>query len=174
MIIWINGAFGVGKTSVANVLHQRIAGSFLYDPENAGNFIRNNLPESMWEDDFQDYPLWRELNYQMLHKIALAYPKPIIVPMTIVNAMYYEETIARLQKDTIDVRHFVLRASEDTLMQRLLGRNEKPGGWCFQQVSRCVAAFEKDICGIPICTENKGVEDIATEILHQSSYCFFS
>ncbi|HBD65376.1 MAG TPA: tunicamycin resistance protein, partial [Clostridiales bacterium] len=44
MIIWINGAFGSGKTQTANELHRRIKNSYVYDPENIGFFIRDNIP----------------------------------------------------------------------------------------------------------------------------------
>ncbi|HHT7657751.1 TPA: P-loop NTPase fold protein [Streptococcus suis] len=33
MIIWLNGPFGVGKTTLANILHKRIENSYLYDPD---------------------------------------------------------------------------------------------------------------------------------------------
>lgn len=46
MIIWINGAFGSGKTQTAYELHRRLDGSYVYDPENAGYFIRENLPSA--------------------------------------------------------------------------------------------------------------------------------
>ncbi len=46
MIIWINGAFGSGKTQTAYELHRRLDGSYVYDPENAGYFIRKNLPSA--------------------------------------------------------------------------------------------------------------------------------
>lgn len=44
MIIWLNGAFGAGKTQTAYELRRRLPGSYVYDPENAGFFIRDNLP----------------------------------------------------------------------------------------------------------------------------------
>ena len=36
MVIWLNGAFGAGKTQTAYELHRRLPDSFVYDPENAG------------------------------------------------------------------------------------------------------------------------------------------
>lgn len=60
MIIWINGAFGAGKTQTAYELHRRLPDSYVYDPENIGYFIRKNLPPALCEGDFQDYPMWRE------------------------------------------------------------------------------------------------------------------
>ena len=36
MIIMVNGAFGAGKTSVANELLRRLDGAMLFDPEEVG------------------------------------------------------------------------------------------------------------------------------------------
>lgn len=36
MIIMINGAFGVGKTTIANMLQNEIKNSMIYDPEEIG------------------------------------------------------------------------------------------------------------------------------------------
>lgn len=36
MLLWINGSFGVGKTTISNELHKKIKESFIYDPEMAG------------------------------------------------------------------------------------------------------------------------------------------
>lgn len=33
MIIWINGSFGVGKTTIAENLKSRVANAIVYDPE---------------------------------------------------------------------------------------------------------------------------------------------
>lgn len=40
MIIWINGAFGSGKTNTAYELKRRIPNAFVYDPEEAGFLVR--------------------------------------------------------------------------------------------------------------------------------------
>lgn len=55
MIIWINGGFGSGKTTVAEILHSKIENSYLYDPENIGDFLRHNLPQEIQKADFQEY-----------------------------------------------------------------------------------------------------------------------
>ena len=44
MIIWINGCFGVGKTTVAGRLKEKIDNSIIYDPEKVGIFLFNTLP----------------------------------------------------------------------------------------------------------------------------------
>lgn len=46
MIIMINGAFGVGKTTISTELVKVVENSMLYHPEEAGYMLRNMLPEN--------------------------------------------------------------------------------------------------------------------------------
>ncbi len=50
MIIWLNGSFGVGKTTIAYKLKEKINNSIIYDPEEIGTFLDNILPTK--KDDF--------------------------------------------------------------------------------------------------------------------------
>lgn len=83
MIIWLNGAFGSGKTTNAFELKRRLPNSFVYDPENIGYFIRENIPKELHESNFQDHEQWRIFNYEMLKYISNTYEGTVIVPMTI-------------------------------------------------------------------------------------------
>ena len=47
-LIWINGAFGSGKTQTAYELNARISDSFVYDPENMGYFIYSQNYQKFW------------------------------------------------------------------------------------------------------------------------------
>ena len=38
MIIWINGAFGIGKSTIAETLNSKIKNSHIYDPEQVEYF----------------------------------------------------------------------------------------------------------------------------------------
>ncbi len=68
MIIWLNGAFGSGKSTIGTLLQQKMTPSFIYDPEIIGGFLTANLPESMQLSDFQDYPEWRQWNLHLVKK----------------------------------------------------------------------------------------------------------
>ena len=70
MILWINGAFSAGMTTTAYEILRRIPHSFIYDPENIGYFIRKNAPTTFRKDDFQDIPLWRTMNFEMLKMLS--------------------------------------------------------------------------------------------------------
>jgi hypothetical protein len=59
LIIWINGSFGAGKTTLAGELKRRMPEAVLFDPEYVGYILREWVPVPT--GDFQDLPSWREL-----------------------------------------------------------------------------------------------------------------
>jgi len=167
MILWINGAFGSGKTTTAFELNRKIENSFVYDPENVGYFIWKNSSNILKKGDFQDFELWREMNYKLLKLIADNFDGTVIVPMTLVNPEYYKEIIGRLIKDGVEVRHFILYASEETLIKHLKIRsfgNLKKDSFALNSIDRCIYAFDNYIKDEKIIADNRSVDDIAAEI----------
>lgn len=163
MIIWINGAFGAGKTQAAYELRRRMADAYVYDPENAGYFIRKNLPVPVYLDDFQDYPMWRTFNIEMLSYILDQYTGDVIVPMTITDRQYYDEIIGALSVKC-DVKHVILSAEKETLMRRLASRLEGRRSWAAQQIDRCIKAFDKSIPGEQIKTDHMKIDQVVEAI----------
>lgn len=163
MIIWLNGAFGAGKTQTAYELHRRLERSYVYDPENAGFFIRDNLPPGLGLEDFQDFPMWRSFNLEMLDYIASRYDGTIIVPMTLTSRAYYDELVGTLSKRH-EVDHFILWASRETLLKRLASRGEGPGSWGALQIGRCLDAFETDITQRKIYTDDRDLYEVVDEV----------
>lgn len=163
MIVWLNGAFGAGKTQTAYELRRRLPGSYVYDPENAGFFIRDNLPPGLGLDDFQDFPMWRAFNLEMLDYIASRYEGHVIVPMTLASRAYYDEIVGALAQKH-EVRHFILWAGRETLLKRLASRLEGPNSWGAQQIERCLRAFETQVTQERVDTEGLTVEQTAGKI----------
>ena len=163
MIIWINGAFGSGKTQTAYELHRRLPNSYVYDPENAGFFIRQNLPKPVQLDDFQDYPMWRAFNCDMLDYIAAHYTGDIIVPMTVTSRAYFDEIISALSRK-YEVKHFILCAEKAALLKRLASRLEGKSSWAARQINRCIAAFNEDITEIKIHTDHMDILQVVERI----------
>jgi len=56
MLVWINGAFGAGKTQTAFELARRLADAHVADPELLGFALRRTLPPAA-HGDFQDLAL---------------------------------------------------------------------------------------------------------------------
>lgn len=89
-----------------------------FDPEHAGSYIRKNIPVEIAKRDFQDYPMWREINYSMLKYMDSEYRGTIIVPMTVVNPRYFSEMVGKLRDEGVTVHHFTLCASKEVLLKR--------------------------------------------------------
>lgn len=159
-IIWLNGAFGAGKTQTAYELHRRLENSFVYDPENIGFFLNQNLPGKLKKKDFQDYEMWREFNYKTIKYIAENYEGPIIVPMTITDTSYFEEITGRLESEEIELHKFVLSASKRVIEQRLKKRLERKNSWGFRQIDRCITSLADEAFGEKIQTDYLSIDGV--------------
>ena len=136
-VLWLNGAFGVGKSTVAELLRRRLRDAIVVDPESIGHYLRLTLPPDAQTEDFQDMPPWRTTTRVAIESIATTYGRPVIVPMTLVAPVYFDEIIGRLRAGGVDVRHVTLRAPRETILKRLAGRADTTV-WAFHQVDRCI------------------------------------
>ncbi|QGH33317.1 AAA family ATPase [Gracilibacillus salitolerans] len=164
MVIWLNGAFGSGKTQTSSELNRRIPHSFVYDPENIGYFLNRNIPKNICKADFQDYSIWRELNYTTIKYIVSEHDGVVIAPMTIVNPQYFEEIVGKLRNDGIIVHDFVLWASKETLKKRLRKRGERKNSWAEQQIDRCIEGLANDIFQYRIDTDHMPIDSVVETI----------
>ena len=162
MIIWINGSFGVGKTTTAELLKNKLDKSIIYDLEEIGGFLSNMFNHE--KDDFQDYELWRTLNSDILKYLCSIY-KIVIVPMTITNKNYYDEIINGLQTSGIEIKHFILNASKEEIINRLDSRGNSTE-WSYNQVDRCIKELAKNQFNAKIInTNNISVEEVVKIII---------
>ncbi|ELS5744701.1 hypothetical protein R5P28_005151 [Escherichia coli] len=72
MIVWINGPFGAGKTTLAERLRDRRPGSLIFDPEEIGFVVKATVPKP-GSGDYQDLPVWRGLTIAALQEIRRHY-----------------------------------------------------------------------------------------------------
>jgi gluconate kinase len=164
MIIWINGTFGSGKTTTAYELHKRVENSFVYDPERFGFVLMANVPREISKGDFQNYPLWREANYKLLKQISEEYKGTIIIPMTLTNEQYFTEIVGRLRGDGVEVKHFTLSASKQTIEKRLRQRFEGKNSWAYGQMDGPLKELSKDLFQTHLETDNMTIDEVVEEI----------
>lgn len=164
MIIWINGTFGSGKTTAAYELHKRVENSFVYDPERFGFVLMANVPKEISKGDFQNYHLWREANYSLLKQISEEYKGTIIIPMTLTNEQYFNEIVGKLRGDGIEVKHFTLSASKQTIQKRLRKRFEGKNSWAYGQMDGRLKELEKDMFQTHLATDNMTINEVVEEI----------
>lgn len=161
-MIWINGPFGVGKTTVAEKLVQRWPDLILYDPELVGTLVWSLLPPPLRSGDFQDIPLWRRLVPLVAMEMLTAYQRPLVVPMTLVVPAYYEEIIGGLRREGVSVEHFTLVASHETILARVRGSDREE--WAAVQLPRCLAGLRDPLFGRFLDADASSADEIADEI----------
>jgi predicted kinase len=125
-VIWLNGTFGVGKTTTARELVKRVSGSRLFDPEEVGYMLGHFMVHEP-VDDFQEWPLWRRLLVLTLVELLGHAKGPLVVPMTLLRRDFAEEIFAGLADRGVSVEHVLLHAGEQVLRRRIEDSDEHPG-----------------------------------------------
>jgi chloramphenicol 3-O-phosphotransferase len=162
VIILLNGAFGIGKTSVARVLVSQLPGAVLYDPEIIGIALQRtarlfgrNVP------DFQDLRSWRGLTVVALRIVRL-FRKNVIVPMAFSNASHLQEIREGIKPSL----HFCLVAPLEVVEQRLQTRtlSAADAAWQFRRAAECCAVHPDAIFATQIDAGHRTVHVIANDI----------
>ncbi|MGW1913779.1 NUDIX hydrolase [Streptomyces sp. NPDC002076] len=127
-VVWINGAFGAGKTTTARELIELIPNSTLFDPEVIGAGLRHLLPAKRLAEvgDFQDLPIWRRLVIDTVAAMLAELGGTLVVPMTLLRQEYRDEIFGGLAARRIPVHHLLLAPAETILRERIAGREIPP------------------------------------------------
>lgn len=177
MLLWINGPFGGGKTQTAHEIQRRLPGSVICDPEHAGFGLRRMLPREL-RGNFQDLASWRQGVVEVLDLALTEHEGVVIVPMTVTDSGYFEETVGRLRELGHDVRHFTLLAQRETVIKRLrergfghllqyvAGKNSGPGRetWAVQQLDHCLERLGEPEFAEHLWTDHSTVPKTADRI----------
>ena len=166
MIYWLNGAYGVGKSTVADSLRPLLRNAHIFDPELLGNGIRDNYPPALYRETFEEYPLWLELTCRLLRDLAARHDGDLIVPMTLLRPESYDAILRRLIDDGVPVKYIFLDADAETLRARMVdtGREESDA-WCVRRIPACLAAQQNDSHAVHVNTAGKTPREIAEAIL---------
>ncbi|MFF8448548.1 NUDIX domain-containing protein [Streptomyces leeuwenhoekii] len=127
-VVWINGAFGAGKTSTARELIELIPNSTFFDPEVIGAGLTHLLPPKRLAEvgDFQDLPIWRRLVVDTAAAMLAELGGTLVVPMTLLRQEYRDEIFGGLAARRIPVRHILLAPAETILRERIADRKVPP------------------------------------------------
>ncbi len=170
-VVLINGAFGVGKSTVASAFHQRVKGSRMYDPERIGYVLRRLphwFPGSAAKlDDYRTSPVWRALNifFMRLHaRVA----RPLIVPVSL-DLELLDVLRRALTSGGCRVVHVCLVAPEATVRERLATRGVSPtsseGEWVYPRaLAACRAHSTNDAFAHRIDTDGKRPMEVVDEL----------
>jgi gluconate kinase len=124
VIIWLNGGFGAGKTTLAEELHRRLPDAIVYDPEDVGLMLWKWMPPN---GDFQHLPSWRELVVATALSLRKHHADTLIVPMSLIRDAYRAEILGGLAAAGEEVLHVFLAVDVGVLRERLNARVTHPG-----------------------------------------------
>jgi hypothetical protein len=124
VIIWINGGFGAGKTTLAQELYRRLPDAVVFDPEDVGLMLWKWVPPS---GDFQHLPAWRELVIASALALRRHHAHTLIVPMSLIRGAYRAQILGGLAGAGEQVLHVFLAAGAGVLRERLNARVMDPG-----------------------------------------------
>jgi hypothetical protein len=171
MLVIVNGAFGVGKTTVVRIVRERLRGSTVFDPERIGYVLQRLprfIPVSARElDDYQDSAFWRFMTaYWAGHQARCR--RVVLLPMCFSNFAYLEEIRSRVQSRGCVVHHVCLTASPTTILSRLAARgldaNSEEGRWVYPRALKACALHLQPQFAVQIPTDDHTANEVADEI----------
>jgi hypothetical protein len=167
VILLVNGPFGVGKTTTARLLVQRLPRARLYDPEHVGALLRFLLGWVRPVPDYQEYALWVPLTVLGARLARGAYHCDLVIPMTVAHRSRLGSLQAGLRSVDPTLRTIQLTASREVLRGRILNRPETEGGhgWCLSHLEEGMAMAMDRAFGVPISTEGRTPAQVAEAIL---------
>jgi adenylate kinase len=119
-VIWINGTFGVGKTTVAQEVLRLLPESRLFDPESVGVLVAQHLPDRTFTD-FQQLPLWRRLVPVVAEELARFTGQGLVAVQTVLVEQYWIELRAGLAETGLRPALVLLDAEPEVVRDRILG-----------------------------------------------------
>jgi len=162
VIVLLNGAFGVGKTTVARLMVARLPRAVLFDPELIG-FVLQRITRV---EDFQDLHLWRRLTIFALRITRLFFPN-VVVPMAISNAAYLNELRAGIAPFEPRVLHYCLIAPFEVIEERQRNRrvDARDAAWQHRRAAECCAAHAGREFAVHVHAHDRDAAAVADELV---------
>ncbi|MFI5752385.1 AAA family ATPase [Streptomyces sp. NPDC051644] len=128
MIVWLNGPFGGGKSTLAAELCRALPGAVVAAPEAIGDLLRSTLANhDPRPRDYQDLPPWRHMTSVFVTGLARYTGGPVIVPMTVLDPACATDLFTPLHQSEIGFHQLILHAEPDVLRERIDAGWEFPG-----------------------------------------------
>lgn len=162
MILWIDGPYGVGKSTLAEELVKLNKNSFIFDAESVGNAVRDNMPRELFNGYiFENYGLWFKTIEELLKEIVGRYNGDIYVPMTLTKKDSFDKIAIPLKNSGVEVTHLLLEADYENVKNRILARGEEENCWCMQNIALCLEIQKTFLDVIRLNTINQSPYNLA-------------
>ena len=168
MIVWLNGAFGVGKTTAAAELCRLLPAAREHNPEVLGWFLQHTVGR-LQRGDYQHLASWRR-GTVALTRWAARGDSTIVVPMSVLRPDYLDGLLDGLRTHGHDVRHVLLDASSPVLQTRIsedTSDNPRATDWRREHVANYRDVRDEIAArGITIDTSDASPAQVAISVAH--------
>ncbi|GAB3658648.1 AAA family ATPase [Glycomyces tarimensis] len=117
MIVWLNGPFGAGKTTTANLLTGLLPAR-LFDAEHIGFLLRPIIDDVPCRD-FKEWDPWRGLTIETARQVLAFVGGTLVIPQTVLQRQYWTELTDGFAGAGIPVHAFTLHADRDIWAARV-------------------------------------------------------
>jgi hypothetical protein len=124
VIVWLNGTFGVGKTTTSELLVKALPKARLFDAECVGELLVPILA-GVPCNDFQEWDPWRGLVVETAARVLDYVGGTLVIPQTVLVEEYWDEIAGGLGERGIPIEHF------GTLVRRIEtdAKSSPASGW---------------------------------------------
>lgn len=168
MIVWINGTFGVGKSTTACNLRRLRPAIRYWDPEAVGLMLRTVVSD-LAVKNFQDWSAWREVVVATGHAVGIQTGQDLVAPQTVLRQKYMDEIAEGFAAHAITLFHVLLDASADCLRERILNDADKvDAAWRLEHLAEYEAArpWMRQAADLVIDTSVCSAAEAAQKIVH--------
>jgi hypothetical protein len=150
VIVWINGPYGGGKTTLVEELVRRRPDAVMLDPEYVGDWLRQTV--AVPTDNVQDLRGWREIVVASVLSVHRHHAQLLWVPMTLINPTYRDEVLGGLHTAGVELLEVFLEVSAEELRRRIDSRalytndpvrDADARAWCLSQIPEGITAARR-------------------------------
>lgn len=172
MIIWIDGTYGVGKTSTLKQIEVKLKNKkikvfrsdYFYQKYNKDNPLDGGGATPQNNIKFIKY--FRNIIEEQVKKAD----SDLIIDMSLTQKESKELLFEYFTKKGIEIKHFILTASIDTIKSRIKKDGIRDKGLAYSYLEQNINFLNINYSeAIRINTENKKIEEVAKEILQTCS-----
>lgn len=169
MLIWLDGVYGVGKTSVAEKIVEKLSkdavivlDADLYWQKNF-NLSRFTAPQC--DTDF--IPFF----YQIIKKHLNHNEKSIIVVMALTECECKQGLLEKLQGEGVEITHIILTATKEAIISRIEQGDEDSRIFRLMKLKWNLSFLERNYKdAVQIDTNGKSADMVAEEIVERYSF----
>ncbi len=177
MIIWIDGTYGVGKTAVAKKIMENFSDDnieLLESDYYSSKLLKRIVEEAKANNSFpyiggilpQNNMLFLKEFGELIEEKSKNAEKNLIVDMALTMKESKEKLFDRLKSADKNILHIILTADEDTIKSRIENDVNRMKGIAKECLIHNITFLDKNFPdAMRIKTDNRDVDDIATEII---------